>query len=84
MNFMKDRQGECLGKILHLDRVWKVYKQRFLEHTKLAIGRTLKSTSAFARQDLELACDWRAVQRVGSVGSVCTFRGRIDSQTICH
>ena len=28
---MKDRQGECLGKILRLYRVWKLYKQRLLE-----------------------------------------------------
>ena len=40
-NFMKDRQGECLGKISHPYRVWKVYKHRFSENTELAIGRTL-------------------------------------------
>ena len=28
-NFMKDRQRECLGKILRLYRVWKVCKQSF-------------------------------------------------------
>ena len=38
---MKDRQGECLGKISHPYRVWKVYKHRFSENTELAIGRTL-------------------------------------------
>ena len=41
MNFMKDRQGECLGKISHPYRVWKVYKHRFSENTELATGRTL-------------------------------------------
>ena len=40
-NFMRDRQGECLGKISHPYRVWKVYKQKFSENTKLALGRTL-------------------------------------------
>ena len=39
-NFMKDRQGECLGKISHPHRVWKVSKHRFSENTELAIGRT--------------------------------------------
>ena len=41
MNFMKDRQGECLGKISHPYRVSKVYKHRFSQNTELAIGRTL-------------------------------------------
>ena len=40
-NFLKDRQGESLGKISHPYRVWKVYKHRFSENTELAIGRTL-------------------------------------------
>ena len=44
-NFMKNRQGECLGKISHPYRVWKVYKHRFSENTELAIGRTLKKFS---------------------------------------
>ena len=49
-NFMKDRQRECLGKISHPYRVWKVYKHRFSENTELAIGRTLtrKRTSLVA------------------------------------
>ena len=33
---------ECLGKISHPYRVWKVYKHRFSENTELAIGRTLR------------------------------------------
>ena len=40
-NFMKDRQGECLGKISQPYRVWQVSKHRFSENTELAIGRTL-------------------------------------------
>ena len=32
-NFLKDRQGECLGKILRLYGVWKLYKQMLLENT---------------------------------------------------
>ena len=38
---MKDRHGECLGKISNPYRVWKVYKHRFSENTELARGRTL-------------------------------------------
>ena len=44
-NFMKDRQGECLGKISHPYRVWKVYKHRFSENTEFAIGRTWSSAA---------------------------------------
>ena len=40
--FMKDHREECFGKTSHPYRVWKVYKQRFLENTYLAIWRTLK------------------------------------------
>ena len=32
-NFMKDRQGECVGKVLHPYRVWKAHKQWLLENT---------------------------------------------------
>ena len=44
LNFMKDHQGECLGKISHPYRVWKVYTQSFSENTELATGRTLTQT----------------------------------------
>ena len=49
-NFMKDRRGECMGKISHPYRVWKVSKQRFSENTELAIGRT--STYRWMRPDV--------------------------------
>ena len=41
-NFMKDRQGECFGKISNPYRVWKVYKHMFSENSKLPTGRTLR------------------------------------------
>ena len=49
---MKNRQGECLGKISHLYRVWKVYKHRFSEDTELAIGRTSLVLSECEQQGL--------------------------------
>ena len=53
---MKDRQGECLGKISNPYRVWKVYKHRFSENTELAIGRTL----TFCSHEPSL---WSAIER---------------------
>ena len=49
---MKDRQGECLGKISHPYRVWKAYKHKFSENTELVIGRSLNHfpTNLYADQ----------------------------------